>query len=829
VQKFRLFVVIAFLAANASAADKTDPLAWPPITRDAKPWTRWWWMGSAVNKDELTRELQTFQKAGLGGVEVTPIYGAKGYEKQFIDYLSPKWIEMLQHTVSTAQSLGIGVDMPTGTGWCFGGPNVSDNDANATAVYKDGTVSQKPSGVKVKRPAPGGEGWMLNLLYPDAMNRYAERFDKAFAQAGGVKLNSMFHDSYEYKSDWAPDFFQQFEKRRGYKLESELPALFENKGDADHVARVKSDYRETVSDLVEESIARWTKWSHDHGWTTRNQAHGSPGNWLDVYAASDIPETEMFYKDRDILISKFASSAAHVTGKNLVGAETGTWVAEHFTETLADLKYLCDDMFLSGANRITWHGTAYSSADVPWPGWCFYASTEMNPRNSIWRDVPALNAYIARVQSVLQSGRPDNDILLYWPIHDFWHNDKGMVQQFTIHGRDWFYEQPIGKLAKKLWERGYTFDYVSDELLQKARVTNDGLDVSGNKYRVIVVPACEHMPVETLQKLVTLANAGATVIFENHLPGDVPGAADLEKRRDNFQELLKQNKRACVGEVEDLLKQSAIVREPMVDHVGLHFIRRAIDGGLVYFIANRGDQPINENVVFAVGFRSAVVMDPTSGKSGAAALYSSKENTGTAGVFVELEPGQSIIVHVLSEFRPAKQQNRKYQPTAISTKIQGNWNVRFVEGGPKLPPPFSTDKLASWTELGGEEAQRFAGTALYTITFDAPGGKAGDYAIDLGKVCQSARVRLNGSDDLCTLIIPPFRVPRVHLKDANNHLEVEVTNTSANRIRDLDRRKVPWKNFYDTNVVNLNYKPFDASDWPLADSGLLGPVTLVPQ
>ena len=42
----------------------------------------------------------------------------------------------------------------------------------------------------------------------------------------------------------------------------------------------------------------------------------------------------------------------------------------------------------------------------------------MNPRNSVWRDVPALNAYAARCQAVLQSGQPDNDILLYWPIHD---------------------------------------------------------------------------------------------------------------------------------------------------------------------------------------------------------------------------------------------------------------------------------------------------------------------------------------------------------------------------------------------------------------------------
>ena len=61
-----------------------------------------------------------------------------------------------------------------------------------------------------------------------------------------------------------------------------------------------------------------------------------------------------------------------------------------------------------------------------------------------------------------------------------------------------------------------------------------------------------------------------------------------------------------------------------------------------------------------------------------------------------------------------------------------------------------------------------------------------------------------------------------------NLLEVEVTNLSANRIRDLDLRKVPWKIFHDINFVNLDYKPFDASAWPLRASGLLGPVTLIP-
>jgi hypothetical protein len=88
-------------------------------------------------------------------------------------------------------------------------------------------------------------------------------------------------------------------------------------------------------------------------------------------------------------------------------------------------------------------------------------------------------------------------------------------------------------------------------------------------------------------------------------------------------------------------------------------------------------------------------------------------------------------------------------------------------------------------------------------------------------------VRLNGKD-YGTLIVPPFRVVVDNLKTHGNKLEVEVTNVSANRIRDLDRRHVPWKIFGDIGIVDVNYQPLDASDWPLTNSGLLGPVTLTP-
>ena len=55
------------------------------------------------------------------------------------------------------------------------------------------------------------------------------------------------------------------------------------------------------------------------------------------------------------------------------------------------MKSLVDELFLSGVNHVFYHGTCYSPDEAGWPGWLFYAATQMNPRNSIWRDAPALN------------------------------------------------------------------------------------------------------------------------------------------------------------------------------------------------------------------------------------------------------------------------------------------------------------------------------------------------------------------------------------------------------------------------------------------------------
>ena len=88
----------------------------------------------------------------------------------------------------------------------------------------------------MKRAAPGGEGWMLNLFYPHAMDDFLKPYTAAFANYTGPKPRAQYHDSYEYRSDCSPDFFAEFEKRRGYKLQTELPALFAGISSIQHPA-----------------------------------------------------------------------------------------------------------------------------------------------------------------------------------------------------------------------------------------------------------------------------------------------------------------------------------------------------------------------------------------------------------------------------------------------------------------------------------------------------------------------------------------------------------------------------------------------------------------
>ncbi len=911
-----------FIAGLLLAGSNLMAQDWPQVTSEARPGTRWWWLGNAVDAPNLTYNIDEYAKAGMGAVEITPIYGVQGNDANNIEFLSPAWMEMLKHTQAEGKRTGVEVDMNTGTGWPFGGPEVSVEDAATKAIFqtynvtggkmielniapkdlKAGSYTQLSrvmayangkclqltskvssgtlqwnapagdwkvivlyigkTGQMVKRAAPGGEGFVMDHLSKGAVNRYFARFDKAFKNSNTPYPHTFFNDSYEvYGADWTPDFLNQFAKRRGYKLEEHFPEFLDATR-PDATRRIVSDYRETISDLLLDNFtAQWSSWAHKHGSITRNQAHGSPANLIDTYASVDIPECEGFglsqfhikglrqdsltrKNDSDLSMLKYASSAAHITGKTYTSSETFTWLTEHFRTSLSQCKPDMDLMFVSGVNHMFFHGTPYSPKQDEWPGWLFYASINMSPTNSIWRDAPAFFDYITRCQSFLQMGKPDNDFLVYLPVYDMWQEQGGRLLLFTVHGMEKMAPKFI-KTIHQISQSGYDVDYISDKYVQSTRFVNGELQTQGGaRYKSIIVPAVKLMPAPVLEHLVSLAKQGATIVFMENYPEDVPGFGQLDARRKSFAQIknqlpqttsfgntqistLQKGRIITGSDYLSALQKCDVQPEEMKLHHGLQCIRRTNDTGHHYFISALQNKGVNDWVTLGISsdnVKSVMLFNPMNGEKG---LAQSRTKDGRLQVRLQLQSGESVILQTFIQAvdTPAW---AYYQEENFSLSLDHGWTLRFVESKPAIEGTFAIDTPSSWTTLNHPNATITMAIGLYTNNISLPTIPADEWILDLGDLRESAKVRINGQDAGTAWAVPyQLKVGKL-LRPGKNLIEVEVTNLPANRIAELDRQGVVWRKFKDANIVDLSYKKKMYADWAPLPSGLNGAVRLIP-
>lgn len=934
IYKNKLLLALATCAAFFSCSPSDTPITaanspqpidgWPEVQKENRPWTRWWWMGNAVDEHNINRLLNEYSEAGIGGVEIAPIYGAIGYEDRYIDFLSPQWMNILEYTVQKADSLNMGVDMTQGTGWPFGGPHIKPEHAASMLIVQKYLLSgggslQEPLQVKdpeqralnptlqavvaynpegeavivtdkvgqdgklnwtpgagswevyaawdgntrqmVKRAAPGGVGYTLDHLSEEAVEAYLDRFSEVFKD-DDFGVRAFYNDSYEvYNANWSEAFFDEFRKRRGYDLRPYLRQLLDA-GEDETTIRVKSDYRETMGEMLLENFTiPWTNWAHARNSLTKNQAHGSPGNLLDLYAAVDIPECETFGSsyfpipglrrdsadvrnvDPDPIMLKFASSAANAKGKKYTSSETFTWLGEHFKTSFSQMKPEVEQVFLSGVNHVFYHGVTYSPEDVEWPGWLFYASLNLTPANSLWPHFSGFNNYISRSQSVLQAGKADNEMMVYWPIHDVYSDPKGTEKMIKVHDIDeWLHPTAFYKQSKHLMEIGYALDFVSDKMLTEASVKEGNIYTAeaAPARKVLLVPQSKYMPLATYERIIELAREGATVVLET-LPKDVPGLHNLEERREQLQKI---NQRLSFQDAEDgvqemktgkglillakdaqkALKYQNIRRESLTD-TGLKFIRRQLVDGKYYYLVNHSPKAIDAQIPLNVRAESVVILDPQSGDVGLAASSRGEYNTT---VRVQMQSGEALILRTVNETIPELAPWQYLEAAGQPLVINGEWLLEFTEGGPEMPAAQHLDKLVSWTELPDQKGEAFSGSGLYTTTFKLPSKPAGEYILDLGKVSESARVWINNQEVGLLWSIPFQTRVGQYLKEGENTIQIEVTNLMANRIRDMDKKGIEWRKYHEINFVNIDYKPFDASVWKPMPSGLLGPVTITP-
>jgi hypothetical protein len=724
------------------------------------------------------------------------------------------------------------------------------------------------------RPAPvPGVGLEADKLDTAALNAHLEQFtEKLFRRAGFTKANpngglQMLHiDSWEMGSqNWTPRFREEFARRRGYDPLPFYPAyagVMVQSREASE--RFLWDMRQTVQELVLEYHAGHVKhYARRYGMGLSIEPYDmTPVSDLELAAAADVPMCEFWSLNFGYNTSFSAgegASAAHLLGQPLVPAESFTSTADAWRQHPASMKNEGEWAWASGINRFLYHTFVHQSLpDSLRPGMSMGVHGVHWDRNQTWWHLSrAYHDYVARSQFMLQQGRTVADVLYLTP--------EGAPHVFRAPESAFEYDDPM--MPDR---RGYNFDACPPSLLYSAVVKNGSIVFPGGaSYRLLALPHFETMTPAMLKKIAALVNEGATVVG---LPpkkspslsdypacdtevqslarelwgGDVPPAAlavrPFGKGRIVWGEELKTG-------ADGLYPHYSLTAKILSDSVPPDFVsstaqiryaHRTFDGGVeIYFVSSRADSPVDAVCTFRVAGKQPELWHPVTGEIRALPEYTGGKDVTGIPLKFDVHEGYFIVFREAAR-KPSRPTN--FTESTRLAALDAPWTVAF---DPKWGGPESAvfNKLHDWTADSDPGIKYYSGTAFYRQSFDLPAGcKKGDaLLLDLGRVKNMARVRLNGKD-LGVVWTDPWQVDISNaVKAKDNALEIEVVNLWTNRLigdellPDDGPKHGRWPEWL------LEGKPRTSGRYafaafrhyrknaPLIESGLIGPVVLKTQ
>jgi len=690
----------------------------------------------------------------------------------------------------------------------------------------------------MNRPASkAGEGLEVDKLSRKGTEVHWENLiNKIIADAQGrSSLKEILVDSYEVGSgNWTEDFAKEFQARRGYDL---IPRLLCVTGrvldNADTTERVLWDLRTTTSELMNENY--WSFFAekcHAHGLKFAFEPYGN-GTFDAAGSAliADIPMPEFWQQSKTpwqqvnerglwLWTAQVVPSAAHLSGRAIVGAESYTEMNGDMKDHPYTLKKLGDWAFAHGVNRYYFH----TFAQQPWndavkPGMTFGPFGGNFNRNNTWYPkAQAWMQYIARCQFLFQSGIFQADVLALYG------DERAFNNLPQKESPDW--ENPPG-LCGDLGGMS-SLGNLSVDANGDLRVTFNG-KLLDTHYKLLVLKRAELMTPEHVARLGALADKGAKIYAPKPLRS--PSLQNQPAADQTLQALVKRY--WDTGLIHDPKDFAAALVPDCQTPEEVLFNHHRVGAADFYFLCNQRDETRAVTATFRVSGKQPELWNPLNGEITEAPNWKALPD-GRTEVSLNLTPVDSVFV----VFRQPTTSTGKTTPKTEYKEVLAlnhNWTVNFDPNwGPKEPVAF--DQLTPWNENTNDAIKYFSGTATYQTTFDLPTANS-RLVLDLGNVQVLARVTLNGQD-LGTLWKPPFQVDVTSAAKAGaNTLEVEVTDLWVNRLIG-DERFPSWGTGYpewltagQAPPANAPRKTFAASKhWnknsPLLPSGLIGPVTL---
>lgn len=545
----------------------------------------YWWQGDTLTRERLLWQLNQLQNKGISSLQINYShldygglsYGLSNPSKPAL--FTNAWWDLFKWFAAEAQKRDMTVslsDYTLGVGQGFSmdealnqNPDLNGSLLKCFTKVLTGSVSFKmPENIfsvtafKIKKDSSvisdsrkdllnllkegtlinnfGSDNWKVICVYSErqipsydpmnplsgkSYNKYFfGKFEKALNESGSGALNFFFSDELNFRLNgnlWNSSFAYEFKKRKGYDILPYLDALFVDIGDI--TPKIKLDYNDVIVSLSEENFFRPVyQWHQDRG-LIFGCDHGGRGK--DVSEFGDYFRTQRWNQgpgsdqpklSKDIIKAKVASSIAHLYNRPRVWLEG--FHSSGWGTTSADITDAIFADFTAGYNLLSLHGLYYTTLG----GWWEWAPPCNHFRMPYWNQIDPLMNCVQRLSYLLSQGYHRCDVAIIYPTETVvaeMDGERSVTVSFET--------------GEQLYNAGIDFDFIDFESLARSEVKNKELQISGEKYKVLIVPSMKVIHFASLKKIEEFKNAGGIIVNIGEIPvaTEKNGANDKEVAR----------------------------------------------------------------------------------------------------------------------------------------------------------------------------------------------------------------------------------------------------------------------------------------------------------
>ena len=231
----------------------------------------------------------------------------------------------------------------------------------------------------------------------------------------------------------------------------------------------------------------------DHGGRGRDVTEF--GDYFRTQRWNQGPGSDQPRLSKDIIKAKVASSIAHLYKRPRVWLEG--FHSSGWGTSSADVTDAIFANFVAGYNLLSFHGLYYSTMG----GWWEWAPPDNHFRMPYWNQIDPLMNSIQRLSYLLSQGYHNCDVAIIYPTEPVvaeMDGEKSVNLAFET-----------GEL---LYDKGVDFDFIDFESLARSEVKNGELNVSDERYKVLIIPSMKAIRYTSLKKIEEFRNAGGIVV-----------------------------------------------------------------------------------------------------------------------------------------------------------------------------------------------------------------------------------------------------------------------------------------------------------------------------